>query len=187
MSIAPLDQGDMYFDPIASFVLQAEGTVDANDCHNFTMLYPTYSQFNVHDSSVKKLISCNYDPWTNVVEYYDNVIGLVKVDLKAKTQTSSNSNSNNQQTNAGVSQQKSQSQQNWGWTDTQETKKPEKTNTSVPFKIGCMLFHKTTRTKWIFTEIDSLTQNPVLRSFYDKNKAMQIFKKDYEEFEEIFF
>jgi hypothetical protein len=80
-----------------------------------------------------------------------------------------------------------QSQQNWGWSTKDEEKKSKNLKPSFPFKAGCALFHKESRTKWIFTEIDSMTRQPVLRSFYDKSKAMQVFEADYQEYEEIFF
>lgn len=182
MSIVPLNQGNLYFDPISNFVLQAEGTVDANDCHNFTMLHPTYNPFNIHDSAVKKLILCNYDPWTITVEYQDSITGLVKINLVSKTQTFSNA-----QTSPNATQQQTPSQKNHGWAYEEPKKKPEKTKPSIPFKVGSILFHKSSRTKWIFAEVDNVTRHPVLRSFYDKSQAMQIFEKDYEEFEEIFF
>jgi len=178
MAAKPLDQGDMYFDQISSFVLQADGTVDSKDCHNFTMLYPTYSQYSVHDSMIKRLIPCTYDAWITTVEYQDPVSSsLVKIDLSTKTQTSTTYSSS--------------SQKNWGWADSSqpkplEQKKTEKSN-KLPFSVGSVLFHKATRTKWIFTEIDDVGKTPILKAFSDKDKTMRIFQKDYEEFEEIFF
>jgi hypothetical protein len=179
MAAKPLDQGDMYFDQISSFVLQADGTVDSKDCHNFTMLYPTYSQYSVHDSMIKRLIPCTYDAWITTVEYQDPVsLSLVKIDLSTKTQTNTTT-------------YPPSSQQNWGWVDdsrtnTSEEKKTEKSK-KLPFSVGSVLFHKSTRTKWIFTEIDNVGKTPILKAISDKDKTMRIFEKDYEEFEEIFF
>lgn len=172
----PLNQNDIYYDPVLNAVLQADGTVDSNNIHHFTMLWPSYSTIDMHDSVIKRLIAATYDHWTNTVEYYDtNLCMTIKIDLKSGMTS----------TNSGLSVTMPQSQQNWGWTSKDEDKKPK--TKKIPFSVGTILFHKSSRTKWVFAEVDNITNHPVLRSFYDKSQVMQIFERDYEEFEEIFF
>lgn len=174
-----LDQGDIYYDPTLGAVLQAEGTVDtAYLTHNFTMLWPSYGAANIHDSMVKRLIPAQYDPWGSILEYFDTAANAtVKIDLKnsVTSQHSISININNSTV----------SQQNLGWPSTTQTE--EKKKQKFPFAAKSILFHKNTKTKWIFDEIDSVTNHPVLRSFYNKQDAMQIFENEYDEFEEIFF
>jgi hypothetical protein len=169
MSIQPIDSGKVFYDSSLNAVLQANGTLTSYNSHEMTMLWPSYTQFNIDNSAIKRLIPATYDHWANTVEYYDHqVCMMAKLDLK--TGLTKNFPLGN-----------SQSQKNFGWNV--EEKKPKK----IRFATGTVLFHKTSRTKWVFDKIDSVTNHLVLRSFYDKSQAMQIFEKDYEEFEEIFF
>ena len=170
MTLQPLNQGDIYYDPVLNAVIQADGTISSQNTHAMTMLWPSYSAVDIPDSAVVRLISAKYDHWNNNLEYYDpNLCTMVKMDLSNGYKVTT------------------KSQQNWGWSTKDEEKKPQISKPSFPFKAGCTLFHKESRTKWIFTEIDSMTRQPVLRSFYDKTKAMQVFEADYQEYEEIFF
>lgn len=170
-----LDQGDIYYDAQLKAVFQAEGTFDStNLTHDFTMLWPTYCQAQLHDNAVKLLISAQYDHWSNILKYFDATSNTtVTIDLK---------NMSSQSASVPAINHDSSSQKNLGWAQPEEKKKQK-----FPFPIKTMLFHKTSRTKWIFDEIDKTTNHPILRSFYNKNHAMQIFERDYEEFEEIFF
>lgn len=172
-----LNKNDIFYDPVLNAVLQADGVMDSNNNHQFTMLWPSYTALDMHDSVLKRMMAATYDHWTNMVEYYDSALCMtIKIDLTTGMQSNV----------SGVSQSvKTQSQQNWGWTGKDESKKPEAKR--LPFSVGSILFHKTSRTKWVFAEVDNVTRHPVLRSFYDKSQAMQIFERDYEEFEEIFF
>lgn len=167
-----LDQGDIFYDPILNAVLQADGTFSMGySTHAFTMLWPSYSAIDLHDNVISRLIPAQYDHWSNKLQYFDSVAGVdVVIDLTSGTSSQHQTVFNSQST----------SQKNQGWA--QEPPKPK-----FPFAPKSILFHKQTRTKWIFDEIDSLTRHPVLRSFYDKSQAMQILEQDYIEFEEIFF
>lgn len=176
MAIQPLNPSDTYYDLVLNAVLEANGTLSAYNSHEMTMLWPTYTAIDIADSAVARLIPATYDHWTNIVEYYDASLCMtVKIDLNTGKQSSA----------TGVSQTTPQSQQNKGWSVKVEDKKTE--TKKIPFSVGSILFHKPNRTKWVFSEIDNITNHPVLRSFYDKSQAMQIFERDYEEFEEIFF
>ena len=183
MSLQALNQGDIYYDPVLNAVLQADGVISTNNNHQFTMLWPSYTALDMHDSLLKRLMVATYDHWNNVVDYYDpGVCMTIKIDL-----SSGMSSSTPGTPQAAPQTNTHQSQQNWGWSTKDEEKKPKNLKPSFPFKAGSALFHKESRTKWIFTEIDSMTRQPVLRSFYDKSKAMQVFETDYQEYEEIFF
>lgn len=175
-----LNKNDIFYDCVLNAVLQADGTMDSNNNHQFTMVWPSYTALDMHDSVIKRLAPATYDHWTNVVEYYDfNLCMTVKIDLNTGMSSGV----------AGVSpttyQPQPPSLRNHGWAVKEENKKPE--TKKIPFSVGSILFHKSSRTKWVFAEVDNITHHPVLRSFYDKSQAMQIFERDYEEFEEIFF
>ncbi|NBW58844.1 hypothetical protein EBR43_13940 [bacterium] len=184
MPAQPLNPYDTYFDHILNAVLQADGTVDKNDCHQFTILYPSYSALVLHDSVIGRLVPCKYDHWSNEMEYFDVTLSVtVKINLATGVRSTHSTASS-----TPPKVQQPLSQQNWGWSGKNEEKKQEEPKKSAfPFKPGAILFHKTLRTKWIYDGIDNTTKHPVLRSFYDKTKAMQVLDKDYNEFEEVFF
>jgi hypothetical protein len=185
MAIQPLNQGDVYYDPVLNAVLKADGTLSIHNAHQMTMLWPSYSAIDLADPMILRLMPAVYDLWTNILEYYDsNLCMHIRMDLATGKPVAHQTTSTSTSTSSSVPPP---SQQNWGWTEKYEEKKPIQIKTSFPYRINAVLFHKTSRTKWIFSEIDSMTNHPVLRSFYDKSQAMQIFEKDYEEFEEIFF
>lgn len=180
MTIQPLNKNDIFYDPVLNAVLQADGKLSGHNTHEMTMVWPSYSAIDMADTVIKRLMPATYDHWTNVVEYYDpNLCMTVKLDLNTGMSSGV----------AGVSpaayQPQPPSLKNHGWAVKEETKKPEAKK--IPFSVGTILFHKSSRTKWVFAEVDNITNHPVLRSFYDKSQAMQIFERDYEEFEEIFF
>lgn len=175
MSVKPLNKNDFYFDSILNAILSADGTLNSFDCHEFTMIWPSYTYFDLPDTSIHRLIPCKFDVWTNEMEYFDVTANqTIKVNLMTgnkATVTAPNTNSS--------------SQQNWGWNTEPAIKEPSKPKD--PFKKGATVFHKATRTKWTYDCIDSLTGNYVLRSFYDKGQATQFFEKDLNDFEELFF
>lgn len=178
MTVKPLKSNDFYFDNILNAVLSADGTVNQFDCHEFTMVWPSYTAIDLPDSSVHRLTPCKFNLWANEIEYVDAVNNqTVTINLLTGTKTTFSSNTL-------TVNPPPPSQQNWGWTSKNEvqSKKLEE-----PFKKGTVVFHKTTRTKWTYDIIDPLTKNYVFRSFYDKTKAMQIIEKDLNEFEELFF
>jgi len=171
MTVKPLKKDSLYFCQILNAVLSADGTVNSYDCHEFTMIWPSYSAIDMPDTKIHRLIPCKFDMWTNELSYYDpNAQHLIKVNLLNGTKSTMPSSS--------------ASQQNWGWNAAQE-KETIKPNDF--FKKGAVLFHKPTRTKWTYDCVDSLTRNHVLRSFYDKTQATQFFDKDLNDFEELFF
>jgi len=180
MTIQPLKKNDFYFDNILNAVLQADGTINHHDCHELTMIWPSYSAIDLPDSSIHRLIPCKFDLWNNEIEYIDNVSNnIIKINLLNGNKTVFNGASSTIHSTSP-----SPSQQNWGWSSkNNETSK----NTQEPFKKGTVLFHKSTRTKWTYDIVDPLTKHYVLRSFYDKTKAMQVFDKDLSEYEELFF
>lgn len=168
MSIKALPKGAIYFDPTLNAILMADGSLSAYNTHNMTMLWPTYNGLDMSDQTSLRLIPAMHDRQTDIIEYYDpNLCKTITMNLKT----------------GNVINPNSQSQQNWGWVSKDEAKK---TN-CVPFKVGSVLFHKTTRTKWVFSEMDKIADCPILRSFEDKSATKVLYKKDYEEFEEIFF
>lgn len=185
MPIQPLKQGDHYFDQILNAVLSADGTVNSFNCHEFTMVWPSYTAVDLPDGSIQRLIPCQYDMWTGDLEYADPTTNMtMKINLTTgikSTITSATMPTPPQSWGTP----KSGSQQNMGWAyvDTSNAK----TVINEPFKKGSVLFHKPTRTKWTYDCVDSLTRNHVLRSFYDKTQATQFFDKDLNDFEELFF
>jgi hypothetical protein len=175
MSVKPLNKNDFYFDSILNAVLSADGTINSFNCHEFTMVWPSYTAVDLPDSSVYRLVPCKFDQWTNEMEYFDTITNqTVRINLMT----------GNTATFSGT-QSKPASQQNMGWSYSEPTK--EKPQPKDPFKRGAVLFHKPTRTKWTYDCVDSLTRNHVLRSFYDKGQATQFFDKDLGDFEELFF
>jgi len=172
-----LNKNDIFYDPVLNAVLQADGVMDSNNNHHFTMLWPSYTALDMHDSVFKRLMAATYDHWTNMVEYYDSALCMtIKIDLNTGMQSNV----------SGVSQSvKPQSQQNWGWTSKDESKKPESKKT--PFQVGSVLFHKDTRTKWLLSDISSSGMSCELRAFDDKTRSMLISDNEFNEFEEIFF
>jgi hypothetical protein len=182
MSVKPLNKNDFYFDSILNAVLSADGTINSFDCHEFTMVWPSYTALDLPDSYIHRLVPCQFDQWTNEMEYFDTITNqMVRINLMTGTKATFTA-SNNALT-WGTS--KSNSQQNMGWNYSEPTK--EKLQSKDPFKKGAVLFHKPTRTKWTYDCVDSLTCNHVLRSFYDKSQATQFFDKDLSDFEELFF
>lgn len=167
--IKPLLKGSMYFDPVLNAILQANGDVSALNTHNMTMVWPTYSGLDMSDSTSLRLIPAKYNQSTQLIEYYDpNLCKTITMNLH---------------TGQTVNTQ-STSQQNWGWASKDEEKKPEH---PFPFKVGCILFHKRTRTKWIYTKLDQVTSCPIVQSLQDKEQVITIFKSEYSDYEEIFF
>lgn len=173
MTIRPLQKDSIYFCQILNAVLSADGAINSYNCHEFTMIWPTYSAIDVPDTKIHQLLPCKFDIWTNELEYFDpNAQHLIKINLASGTKS--------------IISTSSASQQNWGWDTSKEVPK-EPVKPKDPFKKGAILFHKPTRTKWVYDCIDSLTRNHIVRSFYDKGQAMQIFEKNLNEFEELFF
>lgn len=175
-----LNKNDIFYDPVLNAVLQADGVMDSNNNHQFTMLWPSYTALDMHDSVLKRLMAGSYDHWNNVVEYYDsNLCMTIKLDLSSGMTSAV----------AGVSQSAPPtpppSLQNWGWTSKDETKKPEPK--MPPFQVGSVLFHKDTRTKWLLSDISSSGMSCELRAFDDKTRSMLISDNEFNEFEEIFF
>lgn len=176
MSVKPLNKDDMYFDQILNAILSADGTINKYNCHEFSMIWPTCVPVDLPDSSIHRLIPCQFDMWTGEVEYFDSTSNqTIKVNLTTGTKAVLST----------APKVKSSSQQNMGWSYSEPAK--EKVKPKDPFKRGAVLFHKPTRTKWTYDCVDSLTRNHVLRSFYDKGQATQFFDKDLGDFEELFF
>lgn len=175
MSIQPLNRGDFYFDSILNAILSADGTINTFDCHEFTMVWPSYTALDLPDTSVSRLTPCHFDMWTNEVEYYDSINQqIVRINLMSGKQTCISTSPSIQTTPSP--------QKNWGWPE-----EPKPIKNTDPFPKNAVLFHKSSRTKWIYNMRDPVTNNYVLLSFYDKNQATQIFDKDLPEFEEVFF
>jgi hypothetical protein len=84
---------------------------------------------------------------------------------------------------SGWSTSNSSSQQNMGWSYSEPVK--EESKSKDPFKKGAVLFHKSTRTKWVYDKAES--SGYVLKSFNDKSHTMNIFDRELGEFEEVFF
>lgn len=182
MSVKPLNKNDFYFDSILNAVLSADGTVNSFDCHEFTMVWPSYTALDLPDTSVHRLTPCNYDIWTGDLEYTDPTTNMT---MKINLTTGTKATISNPTPPPSSGTPKSSSQQNMGWAyvDTSNAK----TVINEPFKKGAVLFHRPTRTKWTYDCVDSLTRNHVLRSFYDKTQATQFFDKDLNDLEELFF
>jgi len=194
MAVTPLKQGDHYFDHVLNAVLSADGTVNSFNCHEFTMVWPSYTALDLPDGSIQRLVPCKYDMWTGELEYFDTINNhMVRINLSTGTKAtitsatflSSSGWGAPKSGPSGWSTSNSSSQQNMGWSHPEPTK--EEPKSKDPFKKGAVLFHKPTRTKWTYDCVDSLTQNYVLRSFHDKTQATQFFDKDLNDFEELFF
>ena len=166
----PLPKGNMYFDPALNAILQADGDISSCNTHNMTMLWPTYSALDMPDSTTLRLVPAKYDQTTQLIEYYDpNFCKTITMNLHT----------------GQIANTQSTSQQNWGWASKDEEKKLD--DHSFPFKVGCTLFHKRTRTKWLYVKLDRVTSCPIVQSLQDKEQMVSIFKSEYPDYEEIFF
>lgn len=185
MAVQPLNKNDFYFDANLNAVLCADGTVNSYNCHEMTMVWPTYTSFDVPDGSVQKLIPCKFDIWTNDMEYFDTASNsTIKVNLKTGTKTTVTTAASAPPTPpSSWGTPKSNSQQNMGWSYSEPVK--ENSKPKDPFKKGAVLFHKSTRAKWVYDKAES--SGYTLRSFYDKSQTMHIFDRELKEFEEVFF
>lgn len=185
MPLQPLKQNDFYFDNILNAILSADGTVNSYDCHELTMLWPSYSAIDLPDTAVQRLTPCKFDHWTNEMEYIDPITNqTIRINLvTGLTSTVAASAPPTPPPSWGAPKSSSQQNAGWAYVDTSNAK----IVINEPFKKGAVLFHKPTRTKWTYDSVDSLTRNYILRSFYDKAQATQFFKKDLNEFEEMFF
>ncbi len=185
MAVTPLKQNDNYYDPVLNAVLSADGTVNAYNCHEFTMVWPSYTALDLPDGSVQRLIPCKFDVWTSELEYADPTTNMtVKINLATGTKSTITSATFTTPTPPpSWGTPKSSSQQNMGWSYSEPVK--EQPKSKDPFKKGAVLFHKSTRTKWVYDKMES--SGYVLKSFNDKSKTMNVFDRELGEFEEVFF
>lgn len=181
MTVQPLTKGDTFYDPVLNAVLRADGSLSVHNTHEMTMVWPSYTALDMSDSVITRLIPADYDMWNATLKYTDpSSAMMIVVDLNT-----GKSASYTQYAIVNNATTQSPSQKNWGWSSKDEEKKPEPKKSL--FKVGAVLFHKDTRTKWVLAETSGSGRSFELRALDDKTKTVSVFENELDSFEEIFF